>query len=112
MNADFKLTEYSQTEFENRPDLSSRQPAARETVLRLVDVSKRFGATAAINGVSFDVKSGEIVGVIGRSGAGKSTLIRCLNDWNNPTAAASKCWGRTSRPSPSAICVRFGGASA
>jgi len=98
MNADFKLTEYSQTEFENRPDLSSRQPAARETVLRLVDVSKRFGATAAINGVSFDVKSGEIVGVIGRSGAGKSTLIRCLNGLEQPDSGRVEVLGEDIAP--------------
>jgi D-methionine transport system ATP-binding protein len=59
---------------------SARRDVVRpETVLRLADVSKRFGATPAIDGVSFEVRRGEIVGVIGRSGAGKSTLIRCLN---------------------------------
>jgi D-methionine transport system ATP-binding protein len=63
---------------------AQREVAQRETVLRLVDVSKRFGATPAIDGVSFEVRRGEIVGVIGRSGAGKSTLIRCLNGLERP----------------------------
>jgi D-methionine transport system ATP-binding protein len=60
-------------------------PAPRaETVLRLVDVAKRFGAFSAIDGVSLEVKRGEVLGIIGRSGAGKSTLIRCLNGLEKP----------------------------
>jgi D-methionine transport system ATP-binding protein len=50
-----------------------------EEVVRLRDVKRKFGATAALDGVSLTVKKGEILGIIGRSGAGKSTLIRCLN---------------------------------
>src|ERR1700751_5969028 len=80
MTVDLKLTEHAPIAFGDRPVVSARQEStARETVLRLVNVSKSFGATPAIDGVSFEVKRGEIVGVIGRSGAGKSTLIRCLN---------------------------------
>ncbi|KUM27404.1 methionine ABC transporter ATP-binding protein [Mesorhizobium loti] len=55
------------------------QPARLEDVVRLVDLKRRFGATAALDGVSLTVRKGEILGIIGRSGAGKSTLIRCLN---------------------------------
>ncbi|ASR11975.1 methionine ABC transporter ATP-binding protein [Rhizobium leguminosarum] len=55
------------------------QAAASEEVVRLADVKRRFGATAALDGISLTVKRGEILGIIGRSGAGKSTLIRCLN---------------------------------
>ncbi|MGO8484554.1 ATP-binding cassette domain-containing protein, partial [Rhizobium leguminosarum] len=40
---------------------------------------RRFGATAALDGISLTVKRGEILSIIGRSGAGTSTLIRCLN---------------------------------
>ncbi|MGO7163185.1 methionine ABC transporter ATP-binding protein, partial [Rhizobium johnstonii] len=53
--------------------------AASEEVVRLTDVKRRFGTTAALDGISLTVKRGEILGIIGRSGAGKSTLIRCLN---------------------------------
>lgn len=50
-----------------------------QEVVRLTDVARRFGATAALDGISLTVRRGEILGIIGRSGAGKSTLIRCLN---------------------------------
>jgi D-methionine transport system ATP-binding protein len=55
-----------------------------ETALRLSGVTKRFGALAAIDDISLEVRRGEILGIIGRSGAGKSTLIRCLNGLEKP----------------------------
>jgi D-methionine transport system ATP-binding protein len=54
------------------------------TMLRLSGVTKKFGAYAAIEDISLDVRRGEILGVIGRSGAGKSTLIRCINGLEKP----------------------------
>ena len=47
-------------------------------VLRFDSVSKRFGGTQAVDGVSFDVNAGEIVALLGENGAGKSTLIKLL----------------------------------
>ena len=42
------------------------------------DIVKTFGDFTAVNGVSFDVKDGEIFGLLGPNGAGKSTLIRMM----------------------------------
>jgi branched-chain amino acid transport system ATP-binding protein len=47
-------------------------------LLSVCDATKRFGGLAALNGVSFDVRPREIVGVIGPNGAGKSTLFNLL----------------------------------
>ncbi|MCT8136721.1 ABC transporter ATP-binding protein [Anaerobacillus sp. CMMVII] len=48
------------------------------TILKTVNVSKRFGKFAALDGVNMEVKSGEVFGFIGPNGAGKSTTIRIL----------------------------------
>jgi ABC-2 type transport system ATP-binding protein len=57
-------------------------------------IRKRFGAFTAVNGISFDVKRGEVFGLLGPNGAGKSTLIRMLTTLVVPsegTAIISGC---------------------
>jgi polar amino acid transport system ATP-binding protein len=43
------------------------------------NLSKSYGNSRILNGISFDIESGDLVSVIGPSGCGKSTLLRCLN---------------------------------
>ncbi len=64
--------------------VASPPSAPPQQVVRLHQVSRRFGATQALKQVSLTVNKGEILGIIGRSGAGKSTLIRCLNGLEKP----------------------------
>jgi D-methionine transport system ATP-binding protein len=75
--------------------VSAPPEAALEEVVRLVNVHRHFGATAALDGISLTVHKGEILGIIGRSGAGKSTLIRCLNGLERPDSGEIEIEGRS-----------------
>ena len=49
------------------------------SIVNLEGVHKSFGSLNVLKGVSFQVKRGEVVAIIGRSGSGKSTALRCIN---------------------------------
>lgn len=55
-----------------------------DPILRLSGVHKFFGPLRAVNGVSVEVRAGEVVALCGRSGSGKSTLLRCVNFLETP----------------------------
>lgn len=56
------------------------------TVLQVEGVRKQFGGIHAVDGVSFTVEEGEILGIIGPNGCGKSTLFNCILGQLAPTA--------------------------
>lgn len=49
-----------------------------QPAIQIDEVVRRFGPVTAVDGVSFDVRSGEIFGLLGHNGAGKTTLIRLI----------------------------------
>ena len=57
-----------------------------ETILKVDKLTKKFGGLTALNNVSFDVKRGEIVGIIGPNGSGKTTLINCITGFLKPSS--------------------------
>jgi len=54
------------------------------TLLALKDVSKRFDGVIAVDGASFEVDRGEVVGFLGPNGAGKSTTMRLITQFYEP----------------------------
>jgi branched-chain amino acid transport system ATP-binding protein len=63
-------------------------------VLEVRDLSKQFGGIHAVEGVSFDVNEGEILGIIGPNGSGKSTLFNCILGQLQPSAGEVRLDGR------------------
>jgi branched-chain amino acid transport system ATP-binding protein len=55
-------------------------------LLEVDNVSKRFGGLLALNGVSFAVEKGEILGIIGPNGAGKTTLFGVISGFIKPSS--------------------------
>jgi branched-chain amino acid transport system ATP-binding protein len=64
------------------------------TVLEVSNISKHFGGIAAVDGVSFEVREREILGIIGPNGSGKSTLFNCILGQLKPSAGEVKLDGK------------------
>lgn len=63
-------------------------------VLEVSDLTKTFGEFIAVDGISFSVGEGEIVGLLGPNGAGKTTTIQMLLDLITPTAGSISYFGK------------------
>ena len=59
------------------------------SVVEIKDVTKRFGETTALEGITLDIEEREFVSLIGPSGCGKSTLLRIIGDLIQPTSGSA-----------------------
>ena len=62
-------------------------------MIEVQNLTKRYGRTTAVDGVSFKVEKGEILGFLGPNGAGKTTTMRVLTCYLPPTAGTARVAG-------------------
>ena len=67
---------------------------AATPAIRVENLTRRFGKTVALDGLSFIVAPGQIVGLLGRNGAGKSTLLRIVSGQLRQTAGTAELFGQ------------------
>jgi ribose transport system ATP-binding protein len=82
--------------------------AAASPILRMIGVTKRFGATVALDGVSLELARGEVHALIGENGAGKSTMMKVLSGAVVPDAGRMEIDGRPYAPSGPGDGLRSG----
>ena len=89
--------------------MGSQGGGEAETVLRLSNITKRFGPLTANDSVSFELKRGEVIALLGENGAGKTTLMNILFGHYVADEGTVEAFGRASRtprsPPASAWCI-------
>lgn len=78
------------------------------TALKVKNLSRRFGAVRALEGVSLEVEPGEIVGLVGVDGAGKSTLVRVIAGLLRPDAGSVEILGSPAQAAGRGVMGRVG----
>lgn len=87
---------------------SRRHPAGVPPVIEVESLTRAFGSVVAVDGVSFDVREGEIFGFLGPNGAGKSTTIQMLATLLPPTAGTARLAGYDVRRQPFQVRQQIG----
>ena len=79
-----------------------------EPIVTMRNVSKRFGAKAALADVSADVQAGDIIGVLGKNGAGKTTLLEVLLGFSPSNEGSAAVFGEDAMRLSAAAKARIG----
>jgi branched-chain amino acid transport system ATP-binding protein len=78
---------------------------AARALLEVTDLSRHFGGLAALDGVSFNVQKGEVMGLVGPNGSGKTTLLNVVSGRLAPLGGEVRLSGRSvTGHTPEAIC--------
>ncbi len=76
--------------------------------LKVNNISKVFGTQKAVNDISFEIKTGEIVGFLGPNGAGKSTTMKILTGYYGATDGTADINGQAINPENKALKAQIG----
>jgi ABC-2 type transport system ATP-binding protein len=72
-------------------------------LIKARDLTKRYGTTTAVEGLSFDIRPGVVTGFLGPNGAGKSTTMRMVLGLDNPTSGSVTVGGKSYRDLPAPV---------
>jgi ABC-2 type transport system ATP-binding protein len=75
------------------PAVTPATPSTRDVAIEAVDLVKRFGDFTAVDGVSFTVPQGSVLGLLGPNGAGKTTTVRMMTTLSPPTSGTARVAG-------------------
>ena len=84
------------------------QATATDVVIQVRDVRKSYGEVRAVDGVTFEVRRGEIFGLLGPNGAGKTTTVEMLEGLRKPDAGQLEILGIDAVSQPDALKERIG----
>ena len=76
--------------------------------IEAIDLVKRFGDQTAVDGVSFTVPAGTVLGLLGPNGAGKTTTVRMMTTLTEPTAGTARVAGYDVRTHPDDVRRNMG----
>jgi ABC-2 type transport system ATP-binding protein len=77
-------------------------------MLEAVNLSRRYGDFVAVDGVSFAINPGEVVGLLGHNGAGKTTIMKMLTAYLEPSSGSVRIDGKDVTASPEAAHQQIG----
>ena len=76
--------------------------------IKVKELAKHFGTQKAVDSISFEARSGKILGFLGPNGAGKSTTMRMLTGYLNPTSGKAEIDGQHITPKATAVRKEIG----
>jgi len=88
--------------------MTGRHQVAADPVIRVEDLRKSYGATRAVDGVSFEVRSGTVFGLLGPNGAGKTTTVEVLEGLREPDSGNVRVLGVDVIAHPDSLKPRIG----
>src|SRR5512141_3327304 len=80
----------------------------KNSVIEVKDFRKAYGKHVAVDGISFDVKPGEIFGLLGPNGAGKTSTLECLEGLRTPDGGTLRILGVDPTKQPSKLTNLIG----
>jgi ABC-2 type transport system ATP-binding protein len=83
-------------------------PISQGPAIEAIDLVKRFGDHLAVDGVSFSVPQGTVLGLLGPNGAGKTTTVRMMTTLTEPTGGTARVAGYDVRSEPDLVRRNMG----